>query len=101
MQAGFRRRMDCNDRDWKYVQPILKKALKMDIRPWRDSYDTWHFYRNSFAAWNLTGWEALETVALGGKTSFTVARSRILFEGDDRVRSTPKVQGFPKCIEPL
>jgi hypothetical protein len=86
----------CNDRDWTFIQPILKKALKMDIRPWRNSYDTWHFYRHSFAAWNLTGWEVLETVALAGKTGFTVSHSRIVFEGDDRVRATPKIQGSPK-----
>jgi len=94
MRARLPRRMFCNDRDWTYVQPFLKKALKMDIRPWRNSYDTWHFYRHSFAAWNLTGWEALETVALAGKTRFAVARRRIVFEGDDRVRATPKVQGI-------
>ncbi len=74
------------------MQPTLKKALKMDIRPWRSSYDTWHFYRHSFAGWNMTGWEALETVALAGKTTVTVIRNRIVFEGDDRVRAAPRVQ---------
>ncbi len=92
MRARFPSHMLCNDRDWTYVQPTLKKALKMDIRPWRSSYDTWHFYRHSFAGWNMTGWEALETVALAGKTTVTVIRNRIVFEGDDRVRAAPRVQ---------
>lgn len=85
-----------NDRDWNFIQPILKKTLKMDIRPWRYSYDTWHFYRHSFAAWGLSGWEALEAVALAGKSSFTVHRWRIVFEGDERVRATPKLDHFPQ-----
>ena len=85
-----------NDRDWDFVQPILKKTLRMDIRPWRRSYDSWHFYRHSFAAWGLSGWEALEAVALAGKSSFTVHRRRIVFEGDERVRATPKLEHFPQ-----
>src|SRR5437899_2496998 len=80
--------MLCNDRDWDFVQPILKQTLKVDIRPWRRSYDTWHFYRHSLAAWGLSGWEGLEAVALAGKTGFTVQRRRVLFEGDERVRAT-------------
>jgi len=93
-----------NDRDWDYLQPILAKHLKADVWPWRHMYDTWHFYRHSFAGWNLTGWEALEAVALAGKTRFTVAkksglalrRTYLLFEGDERVRATPKLDSFPK-----
>jgi len=32
-----------NDRDWDYIQPILKKVFRVDVRPWRRSYDSWHF----------------------------------------------------------
>ena len=84
-----------NDRDWDTIQPLLKKQLKADVRPWRKSYDSWHFYRHSFAGWNLTKWEALEAVAAAGKTKFTLRkhrwpmRSQILFEGDERVRAVP------------
>jgi len=84
------------DRDWNFVQPILKKALRADIQPWRHSYDSWHFYRHSFAGWGLSGWEALEAVALAGKTSFAVQRGRIVFEGDERVRKTPTLDRFPR-----
>jgi hypothetical protein len=85
-----------NDRDWDYLQPILKKNFRVDVRPWRRSYDSWHFYRHSFAGWNLTGWEALQAVALAGKTSFAVQKGRLVFEGDERVRATPKIEAFPK-----
>ena len=85
-----------NDRDWDVLQPVLKKALKMDIRPWRYSYDTYHFYRHSLAGWGLNGWEALEAIALAGKTTARVESRRIIFEGDERVRATPKLDSFPK-----
>jgi hypothetical protein len=87
--------MVCNDRDWDYLQPLLRGSIHLDLRPWRGSYDSWHFYRHSFAAWGLTGWEALETAALAGKSRFTVQRKRVVFEVDPRVRVTPKPDGFP------
>ncbi len=79
----------CNDRDWDYLQPILRHALRIDIRPWPHSLDSWHFYRHSFAAWNLTAWEALEATALAGKTKVTVRRNAVLFEVDRRLPITP------------
>jgi hypothetical protein len=85
-----------NDRDWNFVQPILKKRLRVDVQPWRYSYDSWHFYRHSFAGWGLSGWEALEAVALAGKTRLTIQRRGIVFEGDERVRATPKLEAFPR-----
>jgi hypothetical protein len=93
-----------HDRDWDFIQPILKRKLKIDILPWQHRYDSWHFYRHSFAGWDLTGWEALEATALAGKTRFTVGRQRgnpfrsamVFFEGDERVRATPKLEAFPR-----
>ena len=92
-----------NDRDWDVLQPILKRTLKTDIQPWWHSYDSWHFYRHSFAEWGLTGWEALEAVALAGKTGFslrgntgfTLRRPQVIFQCDTRVRATPKLDQFP------
>ncbi len=81
-----------NDRDWAVLQPVLKKKLKTSIRPLRYSYDAWHFYRHSFAAWDLTGWQALEAVALAGKTRLIVRKKEVVFECDTRVRATPKSQ---------
>ncbi len=79
----------CNDRDWDYLQPILRWSLKADLRPWRNSPDSWHFYRHSFVAWDLTGWEALEAAALAGKSKFTVKRNEVDFEIDRRFGVSP------------
>lgn len=93
-----------NDRDWDFMQPILRDSVKVDLRPWRYSKASWHFYRHSFAAWNLSGWEALEAVAFAGKTSFTVRRKSLVdfrqieveFKPDARVRTVPTLEAFPR-----
>lgn len=78
-----------NDRDWDFMMPVLEKQLKMDFRPWPHRRESWHFYRHSFASWNLTGWEALQAVSLAGKETFTVEKKRVNFFGDERVRTLP------------
>jgi hypothetical protein len=80
-----------DDRDWDFLRPVLKSSLRTDMLPWPHSYDSWHFYRHSFAAWNLTGWEALQATALAGQTRFTVRRKRVVFELDTRPRTAPKM----------
>jgi hypothetical protein len=85
-----------NDRDWDYLRPVLKSSLRTDLLPWPHSHDSWHFYRHSFAGWNLTGWEALEATALAGQTTFTVRRKQVVFELDTRPRIAPKVDVFPR-----
>jgi hypothetical protein len=102
--APFRPRVLYFDQDWDFVQPILKKTLKLDVRPWRYSDDSWHFYRHSLAAWNLTGWEALQAVAFAGKTGFRVRRQinllvpqrQVVFFGDVRFRAKPTLTEWPK-----
>lgn len=79
----------CNDRDWDFLQPILKHSLRIKLRPWRYSNHSWHFYRHSFAVWNVDGLEALEIVALAGKSRFTLRRGEAIFEEDQRVQSAP------------
>jgi hypothetical protein len=82
-----------NDADWDSIQPVLKKGLKTDVVPWQYSYDSWHFYRVSFAEWNLTGWEALEAIALATKTrvtsrgnaGLTLLRPQLVFQCDARI----------------
>jgi hypothetical protein len=73
-----------NDRDWDFMEPILKGAFMIDIRPVRFSPDSWHFYRPTFAAWNLDDWEALRAVALTSKTKATIHRNQVVFELDRR-----------------
>jgi hypothetical protein len=88
-QARFLPRAVYNDRDWDVLQPILTKSLKVAMRPWRYTQDSWHFYRHSFAAYGLTGWEALEVTALAGKTTCTVKRKKVVFEVDLRLAAPP------------
>ena len=80
-----------NDRDWDYLLPILSRRLKTRFLPYRNTRDSWHFFRHSFAGWNLTGWEALEAVSLAGKTTFTVQERRVIFEGDTRTPQSSKL----------
>jgi hypothetical protein len=79
------------DRDWDFVLPLLERQLKTKFIPIRNSSGSWHFYRHSLAAWNLTGWEVLEAISLAGKTTVTVQKRRIVFQGDTRTRSRPKL----------
>ena len=83
------------DRDWDFLLPILTKTLKMKFTPIPHSRNSWHFYRHSFAEWNLNGREVLDAVALAGKTSFTVERKKVSFRGDERVRAVPKIDHYP------
>jgi hypothetical protein len=84
------------DRDWDFVQPILRRALRVDLRPWQHSTDSWHFYRHNFAGWNLNGWETLECAALAGKSRFSVHRGQVVFEADPRVRTNLRFEDQQK-----
>jgi len=83
-----------NDRDWDYMEHLLGFYLNMTMIPKPRSRDSNHFFRNSFAAFDLNGWEALEATALAGKTRFTVKKNQIVFEGDTRVLGAPPAEGF-------
>lgn len=80
-----------DDRDWDYLLPVLKKRCRVRFLPDRNTIGSFHFYRHSFAAWNLTGWEALEAVSLAGRTRFAVEKKRVVFTVDERPRKTPKI----------
>jgi hypothetical protein len=85
-----------NDRDWDFLLPVLKKSYGITFAPKLYSRNSFHFYRHSFAEWNLDGWEALEAIALAGKTRFTVDRKRVTFEGDNRIKVPPVLDGYPE-----
>jgi hypothetical protein len=89
-EARFEPHALYNDRDWDFLLPVLKRNLKVKLFPGPRDVHSWHFYRHSFAAWNLSGWEALEAVSLAGKEIVTVERKRVVFEGDERARELPK-----------
>jgi hypothetical protein len=78
-----------NDRDWDYIEPIL--AFDLDTRLWPGlrSHDSHHFFRHSLAEFDLNGWDAIQAIALAGKTKVTIQRKRIVFRGDTRYRELP------------
>ena len=77
-----------NDRDWDFMQPILSFDLDTKMLPVLHSHESHHFFRHSFAEFDLNGWDALRAVALAGKTEFTVQRKRVVFTGDTRILGT-------------
>jgi len=82
--------LSCDDRDWEYLEPVLRHKLGIALKPWRNSTDSWHFYRHSFTAWDVDGLQALEVAALAGKSKFTLRHKEAVFTVDPRVRTAPK-----------
>jgi hypothetical protein len=90
----FQKAATFNDKDWDYLEHLLGFYLNTTMSPPPLSHDSNHFFRHSFAEFDLNGWEALEAVALAGKTKFTVKKNKIVFEGDDRFLAKPPTDGF-------
>ena len=83
------------DRDWNQLLALIKKPISATLWPYRGTRESWHFYRHTFAGWNLTPWETLEAAALAGKTQFTVRRGTVVFEIDPRNGTIPQLEKFP------
>jgi hypothetical protein len=83
------------DRDWNQLLAMIKKPIGTTLWPYRGTRDSWHFYRHTFAGWNLTPWETLEAAARAGKTRFTVRRGTVVFEVDPRIGAVPQLEHFP------
>ena len=79
------------DRDYDFLFPILRKELRFWVSPPLHSRASFHFYRHSFAAWDLNSWDALEAMALAGKTKITIEHKHLIFEGDARMMAPPKL----------
>jgi hypothetical protein len=79
-----------NDRDWDYVEPILAFDINTHLTPRVRSHDSYHFFRHSFAEFDLNGWDALRAVALANKTKFTVKKRWVAFAGDTRTLGQPE-----------
>ena len=84
-----------NDADWGAARSALKGKLSVGLRPFENAPETWHFYRHNFAACGVTDWEMLETLALAGKTTFTVNWLTTNFQPDRRAGAPPKLEKFP------
>lgn len=83
------------DRDWTAFLAVTKKKINVTLWPFPRTKQSWHFYRHTFAGWNLTPWETIEAAAYSGKTKFTVVRGQINFLLDERVNEHPKLDRFP------
>jgi hypothetical protein len=79
-----------NDNDWDYVEPILAFDINTHLTPRIGSHDSYHFFRHSFAEYDLNGWDALRAVALANKTTFTVKKRWVAFAGDNRTLGPPE-----------
>jgi hypothetical protein len=88
-------RVQLEDADWGVVRSTLKGKLSIGLRPFENASETWHFYRHDFAACGVTDWEMLETLALAGKTTFTVNWLTVNFQPDRREGVAPKLEAFP------
>ena len=86
----FKQHAFYNDAPW----PVLKKdygfAMNVFMMPEAQSDSANHFYRHTFAGWNLTGMEALNAVVLAGKTVVKIQRGRLAFESDRRFVERPE-----------
>jgi len=88
-------RLIFNDADWGNLRSVLDKKMSVWLQPDPDEPETWHFYRHSFAACGVTQWEMLESIALAGKTTFTLNWLTVKFQPDSRAGVVPKVEKFP------
>jgi hypothetical protein len=77
------------DQDYDHLLPQIEDKLKVKLYPPINSTDTFHFYRHSFAAWNITQWQVLEVMALAGKTTLGIGTNQLFFDGDARWMTTP------------
>jgi hypothetical protein len=84
------------DADWEQVHSAVDGSLHIRLRPMKNSADSWHFYRHSFVAAGVTEWELLETLALAGKTTFTVHWLTAEFVPDRRQGTAPQLDQFPR-----
>jgi hypothetical protein len=75
-----------DDRNWDYMQPILAFDLDTKMFPGVNAHESHHFFRHSFAEFDLNGWDALRAVALAGKTKFTVQKKMVVFTDDPRFK---------------
>ena len=88
-------RQEFLDRDWKAVRDHQLRKMPVGISPLNRFAITRHFYRHTYAGWNLTAWETLEATALAGKTRFIVGRNRVTFDLDERIGGVPRLERFP------
>jgi len=85
-------RIVLEDADWDGVCALLASKLSVGLRPFSNAPKSWHFYRHNFAACGVTQWDMLETIALAGKTKFTIHWLTADFQLDQRSGPVPDVK---------
>lgn len=98
LKRNFTKHVSYNDRDWNSLLPSLRFQLDTKIGPEANSWESNHFYRHSFSAYNLNCFEILEAMSLAGKTTFTIDKKKITFAGDTRFRARPPVPAPPQSL---
>jgi hypothetical protein len=83
---------DCN---WDFMRPVIARKLSVGVRPFSNSPESWHFWPANFAAYNLTQWELIETVARTSKTTFTLYWLTVHFQLDSRMGPVQNLKNFP------
>jgi hypothetical protein len=83
------------DRDWDFLLFDLRGRFPVKLLPAYHSPDSWHFYRHTFAAFDLSPQQALEAIALAGKTRYTIRKGLVEFEPDPRIGKLPRLDSFP------
>lgn len=78
-----------NDCDWNYLEPIIAFDINTRMLPGLHTHASNHFFRYSFAEYDLNGWDALRAMAMASKTGFTVKRKVVEFQLDNRLMPTP------------
>jgi hypothetical protein len=77
------------DRDWDWVQPVVREGLGIEVLPRKRSKDSWHFYRLNLVGMGLSAHEMIEAVCLASKTRATLEQHRGLFGKNLRLVFSP------------
>lgn len=88
-------RMVLCDSNWDYSRKAVAKKVSVTVLPFSDDPSSWHFWPNNFAACGVTQWELLETLALSGKTTFTVHWLTADYAQDMRSGPVENLKSFP------
>lgn len=79
-----------DDQPWDHVRREVGWNLNINVGPPGASEPAYHFYRHTLAGFGLNGMEAVEAVAMAGKTVATVKKRALFFVSDTRFNQRPE-----------
>ena len=68
------------DAHWQGAQPVLKKGMRITLRPNATAEEAWHFERVNLAANGLSNLDLLQAVALSTGTRVVIRKRTVAFE---------------------